>query len=474
MSNPFSLNPLSRNKSAESQLIPVNGSDFRLEQSEKQFNLINPFTLPSNDPILYHQREVQRIDEEKYRKAIKYYPLQDRHTFNQPKSIISEMRKDISESEFNLPAVKSRRAMSSKKETIKEFIQRKREILLVKKNIENKKSKYNELEENILKKEEKHKANIKELEDNKGRVIKFEEQLKLAADTMASQAEKRIIERNEKQKELKALQEEIDLLKAKVDREKDELKILEDYKAFVEELVPTENKAGVFLTESSLSLESIARKLQEAINSLETSNLFQIQQAQEDEQELEMLRHRNHELKLKENARFYEMKTSVHGLEQQKKILEEKIRKISVNEGIELPIDEHSSKRVHTELVLLFEECGGDLTNNPKELEMLETIEKAFEKLLKDKDRKNKEILKKVENEISKEHRLKKVEDQNIKPIKRNEKIKKIEQLKEKFVKKVGRKDMKRSKLHEKVEIKEAPNEPQEVLDRREFLETDN
>ena len=50
----------------------------------------------------------------------------------------------------------------------------------------------------------------------------------------------------------------------------------------------------------------------------------------------------------------------------------------------------------------------------------------------------------------------------------------KIEIRKKKVAKKAGRKDMKRSKLHEKVEIFKPPDEPQEVLDRREFLESNN
>ena len=475
MNNPFSLSGLSRHKSAEMQLFKHPSVEIKAEQSEKMLALLNPFTLPSVDTELYHQREIERIEEGKYRQAIKYYPIQERHTFTQPKSVLNEIKKEVTDNDIVLPAVGSRRALSSKKETIKEFIQRKREILLVKKNIENKKSKYNELEEDLIRKEEKHKANIKKLDDNKGRVAKYEEQLKLEVDYKAKLAEDKAVERNERQKELKNLLDEIDSLKAKVDRKIDELKALEDYKEFVEELVPNDNKSGVFVTETFTSFKFFAKRLEEGINSLETTNLFQIQQAQEDEQELEMLRHKNHQSKIQEMKKCSVMKNTVHLLEAQKKQLEEKLKKISTAEEIEAPADESNSKRVHNELVLLFIDCGGDMTNNPKELEMLEFIEKVFDNSLKIKETKNPNSLITLEKEIERERRRKNIEDQNNKNVKKNEEIaRKIEQRKQKVVKKDGRKDMKRSKLHEKVEVEQLPDESESVLDRREFLETEN
>jgi DNA repair exonuclease SbcCD ATPase subunit len=437
--------------------------------------MINPFALPGNDPDLYHQREIERVEEEKYRQAIKYYPIQERHVFAQGRSILPDLKKEPSETDGHLPNIGSRRALSSKKETIKEFIQRKREILLVKKAIENKKAKYNELEEDLIKKEDKHKANIKKLEDNKGRVAKYEEQLKLEADSKAKLAEAKAGERTEKQKELKNLQDEIESLKGKVDRKRDELEVLKDFKRFIEELVPTDNKSGVFLTESFETLKSFAKRLEESINSLEATNLFKILQKQDDEHEIELLRRKNNTATTQNTKELSELKTTVQSLENNKKVLEDKLRKISLSEEIEAPVDEVSSKKVHNELVLLFQECGGDLTNNPKELEMLETIEKVFDSELKEKEEKGKEIVKKLERDIDKERRQKKIEDERIKNMKKTELFnKKLEERKQKVAKKVGRKEMKKMKLHKKEKIEKPPDEPQEVLDRREFLETEN
>ncbi|OMJ83501.1 hypothetical protein SteCoe_15532 [Stentor coeruleus] len=481
MNNPFSLGSLTRNRSADLQILALGPSDIRIENSEKQLALMNPFSLPISDPDLYHQREVERIEEEKYRQAIKHYPIQERHIFTQPKSILPEIRKDISDTETHLPPVGSRRALSSKKETIKEFIQRKREILLVKKSIENKRVKYNELEEDIVRKEDNHKANIKKLEDNKGRVAKYEEQLKLEADQKAKLAEEKATERNEKQKDLKKLQDEIDSLKARVDRENDELETLKDFKKFVEEIIPGDIIDGIFITQDKeYFISNCVKRLEEGIDSLETTNLFQIQQKQEDEHELEILRRKNKIQMMQERQKYNDFKASVHVLEGQRKILEDKFRRISTAEEIETPVDEVSSKKVHNELILLFQECGGDLTNNPKELEMLETIEKIFDMELKNKEMKNedlksKDVVKKLERDIDKERRQKKIEDERIKSIAKTEMInRKLEDRKQKIAKKVGRKDMKRSKLHEKVHIESLPDEPQEVLDRREFLETEN
>ena len=375
MNNPFSLNSLTRNKSLETHPLALTPVEIKYESSEKQISLlVNPFTLPPNDPELYHHREIERLEESKYRHTLNDYPIQERHLVNQPKSILSDIRKDTSDYEGKLPAVGSRRNLSSKKETIKEFIQRKREILLVKKNIENKKAKYNELEEDIARKEDKHKANIKKLEDNKGRVAKYEEQLKIEADNKAKLAEDKAADRNEKQKILKNLQDEIESLRAKVDRMVEEVKNLEDYKQFVDELIPTENNYSIFLTEGASSIDHYAKKLEEGINSLETTNLFQIQQAQEDEQELEILKHKNLLTKQHEMKKCADMKATVSNLEVQKQILEEKNKRIRSAEEIETPVDEVSSKRVYEEIALLYQECVGDLGNEPKELDMLESI----------------------------------------------------------------------------------------------------
>ena len=478
MNNPFST--LSRNKSAETKVLAILPKAFKPEYSAKQIALINPFSLPSNDPDLYHWRENERVEEVKHRQAITGVPLQMRHALNQPRSILPDMRKDLTESEGILPPVISRRNLSSKKETIKEFIQRKREILLVKKNIENKKSKYNELEEDIIKKEDKHKADIKKLEDNKGRVAKYEEQLKLDADNKAKLADDKANDRNEKQKELKDLQEKIESLKAIVDKTVDDLKNLEDYKQFVDELIPNDNKtisdiSNTFLTENVDLIDLFAKKLEEGINSLETTNLFQIQQAQEDEQELEILRHRNFLIKVQEREKSTRMRATVNNLEIQKKALDEKLKKIQDAEELQTPVDESNSWRVHNELISLFKACGGDPDNVPKELEILEHIEKAFDKYLKENEKKNKDSLKKKEREIDRERRTKKIEEERIKNIKKSEEMnKKIELRKQKVAKKIGRKDMKRSKLVEKIEVEKLPDEPQEIVDRREFLEMDN
>ena len=474
MNKPSSLSALSRHRSSEHQLLAIAPVEFRADTSEKQLALLNPFSLPGNDPDLYHQREFERIEEEKYRKAIKYYPIQERHAFTQANSMLKDMKRDTIESEGLLPSVGSRRHISSKKETIKEFIQRKREILLVKKNIENKKAKYSELEDEILRKLDKHKANKKKLEDNKGRVDKYEEQLKLEADFKAKQAEDKANKRNEKQKELKTLQDEIESLTAIVERTIEEQKSLEDYKEFIDELIP-EIKTSIFLTDGRSPTEIYAKQVEEGINSLETTNLFQIQQAQEDEQELEILRHQNNQLKFKEMKRCSDMKNTVHSLEAQKKVLEEKLKKISAAEEIEMPVDESSSKRIYHELELLYEVCGWKNDNHLNELEMLESIEKAFEICLKDKDKKEKVQLKRKEKEIERERRMEKIDQEREKSNQKTLEInRKIEIRKKKVAKKAGRKDMKRSKLHEKVEIFKPPDEPQEVLDRREFLESNN
>lgn len=472
----FSSNSsFTKHRNSERQLLPLVPVEFKVGNSEKHLPVNNPFSLPGNDVQLYHNREFERVNDEKYRKAIKYYPIEERHTFTQAPSVLKDFKKEILDSDvFALPSVGSRRNLSSKKETIKEFIQRKREILLVKKNIENKKSKFNELEDDIARKEEKHKANIKKLEDNKGRVAKYEEEQKQNVDHKAKQAEEISNKRSEKQKKLKNLQDEIDSLKAKVDRKIDEQKTLEDYKQFVDELIP-DTKAGVFLTENHSSLKTSAKMLEEGINSLETTNLFQIQQAQEDEQELEALRHQNNKMKLDKLKIYADSKARMHYLEIQHKTLEEKLKKIANAEEIEAPVNENSSRRVHEELISLFQLCGGDLTNNPKELEMLETIEKAFDICLMIKENKAKEELKKKEREIDRERRTEKIDKERLNLKEKTEKSNKTNQgLKDKVVKRIGRNPMKRSKLHEKIEVIKLPDEPQDVLDRREFLEINN
>ncbi|CAG9327705.1 unnamed protein product [Blepharisma stoltei] len=447
--------------------------------------MINPFYLPDKDPELYHEREVQRAKEEMERKDRQLIPIQERHNYDSyhHPSVLGEIRYEDSKELLALPSTAPKYSFPSKKETIREFIQRKREILLVKKSIQNKKERTKYLEEIIQAEEETHKSNVKMLEDNMGIVDKYEDNLKIEAEKKAQEAQAKTNERISKQTRINDLANDIEMKNGLFDRKNEELKQLEEYKKFIDELTPPEfiqkpsdPKDPTFLTEQDtpqLFFKSpwqlIAR-----IKSLEEENVNLIQHGQEAETELEALRLKNEIKKDELNKKLEQIAININRLKSEKQKLKERIKALSADKEENFLVDERTMMKIREQIFQLYQEIGGDASNNPTDLDMLLEIENKLEQLLRKKNLLSEKELKQIEKDIDKVRRSEKVEQERLKNLEKLKEInEKLEMRKKRVVKKVGRPQMTRSKLPEKVEKKVAPTIPQEVKDWKEFLEED-
>ena len=430
---------------------------------------MNPFSLPAADPELYLQRERQRSVERSITVEQRLVPIHLRRAKN-TYTMLDELRNsNLNTSHFE----RSRRTKSCNRENIHELILRKREILLTKKKIEHKKLNISLLDDLSKTREEEQKKIAKAIEDNLLMFEKYEEKLKTEAKAKADLAEKKIKERIEKQVKINSLEQDIERLYAKIDRRTEEIRQLCVLKAFVEELSSIQDigKSTTFITdkkEESYTPSSLLK----SINSLEQKNLFLIQQAQEVESNLDVQRS-------KSSAEFNllitesdQIKNNIRSLEKSKELLMSKYDHI-LNETVEEPlINESTMSQLHSSLGEFFMMIGGDPSTQPTDFEILERLENSIRAEIDKTKLMDEETLKSKEKDVEKARRFKNVDTQKAKELEKAKKVsEKMQKRKEKTLKKLGRKGMMRSKIPEKEVVAEVVEVPQEILDRREFLE---
>lgn len=431
---------------------------------------MNPFSLPISDPELYVLREEQRLFERAVTAEQRLVPIHLRKE-KLPNQMLEQLRKEP----LRIPSSKhkSQRSHSFNRENIHDLILRKREILLTKKKIEHKKNSISLLDALSHTKEEEHKKAAKSLEDNLVRVEKYEEALKADAKAKADLAEKKVKLRIEKQLEMNSLEQEIDRMHGKVERKTEELRHLCIFKEFVEELSTSSdpNKSNTFMTQNSGELYS-PNILLRSINALEQNNLFLIQQAQEAEQNLENLKSKG---QIEESALNTQNNFTVSDIKHLERQKESTISKFShlTNERSEEPlVSKEAMDLIHQALMEIYSIIDGDPATFPTDFEVLEELENAIRAEIEKTKLLGEEVLRQKEKEIDKLRRVKNVELLKYKEVEKAKKYSEnIERSKQKVEKKIGRRGMERSKIPEKAVEKEKIVIPQEILDRREFLE---
>lgn len=430
---------------------------------------MNPFCLPGSDPDLYLQREKQRSVERSITADQRLVPIHLRKAKN-TYTMLDELKKtNLNTSHFE----RSRRTKSYNRENIQELILRKREILLTKKKIEHKKLNISLLDEITKSREEEQKKIAKAIEDNLLMFEKYEEKLKTEAKSKADLAEKKVKERIERQAKISVLEQDIERIYAKIDRKTEEFRQLCILKSFVEELskVQESDKSSTFITarkEDAYTPSSLLK----SINSLEQKNLFLIQQAQETESNIEIQRSKSKAEFLALSSESEAIKSSIKSIEKTKDLLTTKYESI-LNESVEEPlINESTMIQLHSSLNEIFTIIGGDLSTQPTDFEILENLENLIRAEIDKTKLMDEEYLKTKEKEVEKNRRFKNVETQKAKDAEKAKMIsEKMQFRKGKKNVKVGRKGMMRSKIPEKEVVEEVVEVPQEILDRREFLE---
>jgi hypothetical protein len=431
---------------------------------------MNPFSLPVMDSELYLLREKQRVVERATTAEQQLVPVhlrRPKHAYQK----LEELKNLPSLSEASIQ--RNQRSHSYNRENIQELILRKREILLTKKKIEHKKNSISLLDSITKNNEEEHKKAAKKLEDNLLRVEKYEESLKTEAKKKAEMAERKIKERIEKQTELNVLQQEIEYVYGAVERKKEELRHLCVFKEFVEELLASREalRSSTFVTAHTEEAHTPSSLLQ-SINSLEKKNVFLIAQAQDAEINLENFRAKTHSEIKTLQSHNEEVKHDIRTIEKQQDLITSKLSSM-INERAEEPlISPETMKLIHEALVDMFITVGGDSVALPSDFEILEHIENSIRAEIDKTKLLGEEVLRIREKEIEKNRRFKNVEALKMKEVEKAKEIaEKLERRKNKVLKKSGRMKMERSKIPEKVVEKAKVVVPQDILDRREFLE---
>ena len=430
---------------------------------------MNPFSLPQSDPDLYLLRERQRSVERSTTAEQRLIPIHLRKGKN-GYTMLDELKKaNLSSTSFE----RSRRTKSYNRENIQELILRKREILLTKKKIEHKKVSISLLDDITRSREDEQKKIAKAIEENLLMFEKYEEKLKTEAKHKADLAERKAKERSEKQAKIAILEQDIERLTGKVERKTEEFKQLCGLKAFVEELSNSQESkhSSTFVTarvEDGYTPTALLR----SVNTLEQKNLFLIQQVQEVESNLENLRSKGKNEEKGLSLECENIKNNIRLIERNKESLTGKLDSILYEEVEQPLVNEETMRKIHNCLGEIFVMIGGDLNTQPTDFEILEKLENSIRAEIEKTKLMDEEVLRHKEKEVEKNRRVKNVEVQKAREVLKAKEIsEKIQRRKEKVIKKVGRKPMMRSKIPEKEVVEEVIEIPQEILDRREFLE---
>jgi hypothetical protein len=337
------------------------------------------------------------------------------------------------------------------------------------------------LEEWIENEEAILREKFRDIEENEGRFEKYEEEMKLMMDNAISDTEKKLLERLEKQELISKLTEDIDVKIAQSERKNEELRQLEEYKKFIDEITPpefiqkTERTVGdTFITEQ-MPLKIFFKSpwhFLERINSLEEKNLFLIEHAQEAEQELEILKHQQEGIRREILDSSHEISSNLSNYKKQKQALEMKLTEKVMDVEADVILDEKTMETINEKVMRLYEYLGGDTSNNPSDLDMLEAIEAELERYLEKRALMEINLLKEREKKVDKKRRNQKVIEEQEKQAKKiQEDNDRMRLRRERVIKREGRVQMAKTRPPEKERKKTPPKIPQEELDRRMFLE---
>jgi len=443
----------------------------------------NPFKLPDQDPDLYHKREFERAMEEDKRRELRELAVSERYRIlTNPDKIrsinavgeVDEEPRAIEEAQLHFP---------QKKETIREFIQRKREILLVKMNIEHKREKTDSLERHLQGEEAKLKQNEKKLEENLAILAKYEDDLKQSVEHAAKEAEEKAAKRAAKQGESNHLKDETDRVKSLFEKRSEELKLLDSYRRFVEELSPAElqkppDKEGTFLTQRIPLLVPFKTpgQLLEAIESLEEKDVFLIEHEREVEEQLEVNKHQILQERMQVDKEVEAVSDKLRTLSKTQTQLEQKLD--SAHARLRKTTEQLTSTDTNHAVVervrRIYDLCAPQTSGVPSIVDMLRTVEECLERFILKRnlmDAEQKDVLKQREARQQKERRTLLVQELNKKASEeRQRKNEKIQKRNQRVTKQVGRPPMAKSMISKQVKVSVVKEEDPEERDQREFL----
>ena len=433
---------------------------------------MNPFTLPTNDSSLYVYREKQRVLKSEHDQEVRSIPIY--HRSPEVKiPILNELRK--SHQPFMPSPSKFRRnSCVAIREDLQELIQRKRDILLVKKSIENKVKNIEFLKFSVTEREKQNKDLKKRLENELTMFENYEEQIAAETRKKAENSKKKSLERLRLVESLERIHEEIEFLGIKLEKKIEELKKYEKIKEFVEEIFVSlnqKNDFSLFVTQDQGLFKSPGQ-IVDLINSFETKSLYLVKQVQTDELELENIKSGNQMVNLDAEYNYDNIQSQIKSLEKQKEILLDKLKRFNRTEKKqEHVMDQETVEKIHEKLYEMIEILGIDPKTHPTDLDLLEKIETNMKAMTQKCLTFPEESVRKLERETEKKRRAENIDKlKEIERIQIRENDEKLKKRKNKVVKKHGRVLKPKSMIEEKVYIAEVKEISQDVLDRIEFF----
>eukprot|EP00357_Protocruzia_adherens_P032323 CAMPEP_0115007926 /NCGR_PEP_ID=MMETSP0216-20121206/21558_1 /TAXON_ID=223996 /ORGANISM="Protocruzia adherens, Strain Boccale" /LENGTH=574 /DNA_ID=CAMNT_0002375137 /DNA_START=135 /DNA_END=1859 /DNA_ORIENTATION=+ len=181
-------------------------------------------------------------------------PIAEDGDFKDSDSHISEISDRTSQSgssQLALPSSKKRKDGSAsgtrrkdrgyeveKRETIREYIEKKREILLVKMSVAAKKEETEKMKDEYMQDEESIKNSMKKCKDDFDRFQKFRDDLKSNAEAAKKEADEAAAKRATKVQEISQLNEQINQIRSNIEKCSERLQLYKRYKEFIDRLTP--------------------------------------------------------------------------------------------------------------------------------------------------------------------------------------------------------------------------------------------
>ena len=390
----------------------------------------NPFQLPTEKEVFQMTKEAKQNKLEE-RERQKHLGVADKTTKTRVVSQISLSRghltggKKLGTSAGQPWQATSERAERPReRETVSDFIAKKKEMFLLSLSLDTKWAEIQKLEERAQWREEALAKSDKMLLEDTARFEKFLRDNDEKAIEAAKRAEQETRLKQEKMKEIRKLSAEIEVTKNDLSKVEEHLEKCQEYKRFLDGLTPrdwivkqrtlvresriknglpvesgnvtselldAENIKGGYLEDTLPMYFQHPKQLLEQFESLEENNLFLIQQSQDTEEALEKVNQQFQETKLKMDAELSALSEQIENL--QLAIEAEKVRKqaaapssepavskkLAGKKGKEVVAQEPSAEVLKAAIGRTFEKVGGVLDMSVNPIQMLTKIEQELE-----------------------------------------------------------------------------------------------
>ena len=436
----------------------------------------NPFKVPPDEEILNVKEMKNRAREEKV--AQRNQPIWEKGLkFNRAGALrkIEEIDSENTPHDDKITVAEAAHAALvtdrvRTRENIQKTIEKKREMFLLQMMIDIKKEEIKKLEQFALLREYGLKNSEDMLMEDMNRFNDYWDECKRQSHDAMKEAKKLNKEKLDLTHEINFYTEEIQQLTTQIQKHEESLEECKKYKLFLDKLAPSEQESKFHDSE----------QLMEIFHGLVEQNLLLIQNIQEVEQTLETSKHDLEKLDKEREDKLLDLTKEKQDLdkeieEKERRCaqLEGRLKKSLDNERAGLPVLAKLEQTVRDTLGINSDEgqkdCFSLLGDMEHKLDMYLRIFKEFQE---ENDTWYRETVDELEKNRREQSRNKALEKETKKNLERVKKY--TERSTNPKTRKIGRIPIPKSKLPEKKVKKIVIETPQEELDKREFLESED